>query len=225
MKNLRNFLKRLRIVMGLAAALIFFLTVLLPPVLGILTRQAIIDNVSEWRGALRSHSHIESIDFGPVSASWFSSEMHISATGTFFSADGRTSATRRGVLHINHGPLIWHLSDTLLALADIQLLPIDVNPDPALHFSGSAIVQLTSGLMIETRAIAGIHASGGEHWLEMRKNSPLLPVAGTPSGRLWLDLDINALRNAGLSQQVELWLSNESARVSNQRLLFSTGLQ
>ncbi|MDO8908170.1 MAG: hypothetical protein Q7W55_06690 [Pseudohongiella sp.] len=225
MKNLQQFLRRSRIVLGLVATLVFFLTVLLPPALGMLTRQAIVDRVSEWQGTSLAEFNIESINTGTIRAGWFRSEIHISANGTFLSADGRTSATRRGILHINHGPVIWHLSDTLMALADIQLLPLVSSADTARHFSGSAIVQLTSGLRLQLRAIAGIHASGGEHWLELQQSSPLLSIAGARSGRLWLDMDIKALTNAGMSQQVERWRLNESARTSNNRLLFSTALQ
>lgn len=225
MKNLRHFLRRLRILVALVATLIFFLTVLLPPVLGLITRQIIIDRSDALRGVMLADFNIESVNAEPGRAGWFSSEIIITASGPALSADGQSSVERHGILYINHGPVIWHLSDTLLALADMQLLPLAYDSGPEQHFSGSAIVTLTPLLVIQLKAIAGIQASGGEHWIELRSSSPLPPLPGQPSQEVWLDLDIAALRAAGLSNQLERWQLAGDARVSNNRLLFNIGPQ
>jgi hypothetical protein len=107
----------------------------------------------------------------------------------------------------------------------LQLRPLSLDTKLAQHFSGSAIAQLTPALAIELKAIGGIQASGGEHWLELQMTSPLLALTGTRSGQLWLDLDVTALTKAGLDSDIAHWLRNDYARLSNNRLLFSIRLQ
>lgn len=224
MIKLRYFFRRLRTVAALVATLIFFLSVLLPPVLGLITRAIIINQIKAVPGDMLAEFHVNSLTVESVHAGWFSSEIVINASGPILSGDGRSSVTHTGVLHINHGPVIWHLSDSLLALAEMQLIPAANNTDPSQHFSGSAIARLTPSSRLQLDAIAGVNASGGEHWLELHLTAPLPPLPGNTQGTVWLDLDIEALNAAGLGPQIAQWQLKEHARMSNNRLLFYIGL-
>lgn len=225
MKNLRQFFKRVRLLISLVATLIFFLLMVLPPVLGLMVRQAVLKGVDDLQDTLSDVS-IDALHVESVRAGWFSSDINLVASGQLLSADGVNSDTRTGVLHINHGPVIWHLSDSLLALADFQLQPQQDTDTAQQHFSGSAILHLQPALRgiprldIRLKAIAGIQAGGGEHWLELQTTSALLPWQGSPHQQLWLDLDVAALNAAGMAPDMARWQQDHQARLSNNRLLF-----
>lgn len=224
MKRLGKFLRNLRLLTALVAALIFFLSVLLPPILGLITQRVVVHRINTLQHSTLESAGIDLVQAQPSRLGWFSSDIQISAHGRFLSADGQSNASRTGILSINHGPLIWHLYDSPLALADIQLRPAAGEPDPARHFSGAAIATLTASLQVQIDAIAGINASGGEHWVELQILSPLLPFQRT-TGSLWFDLDVRALNAAGSGQLTTKWQHTEDARLSNNRLLFNMELQ
>lgn len=224
MKTHRPFYNYLRKLAALVATLFFILVVLLPPLFGLFARQIIVARINNWQPLLADFN-MHSLSADTTAAGWFSSQISIQASGPLLSADGQTSVTREGLLYINHGPVLWHLSDSLLAVAAMQLQPIAQDTGMDEHFSGSAIMRLAPPLHITVSAVAGLQAAGGQHWLELRTATPLLPLAGAAQSRLWLDLDINALHAAGLADQVTVWQQTEHARVSNDRLMFSPGPQ
>lgn len=218
------FFRRVRNLIALVAALIFFLSVLLPPVLGVITRAMVVSHVNALQSGQLERLGISSLQAETRRPGWFSSEVQISASGRLLSADGTGNAVRTGVVAIHHGPVLWHLADSALALADLQLIPAEPATDPAQHFSGAAIAKLTPSLHVNLNAIAGIHASGGEHWLELQLLIPIVPFQRN-KGDLWFDLDLQALDSAGLGALATQWQQNATARVSNSRLLFNIGLQ
>lgn len=224
MKIHHRIFRRLRNVAALVVLLLFVFSILLPPVLGMLTRQVVLTNIDRWQGVLTEFD-ISALHADVIRSDWFSSQIRISASGPVLSADGKSTATRNGLLHINHGPLIWHLADSLLAAAELHLTPLSQGTDINGHFSASAIAAFRSPLTLEVTGVAGVQAAGGEHWFELQSTLPLLPFSDNARWQLWLDLDKRALHAAGLSESLATWEQSGNARISNNRLMFSTGAQ
>ncbi|MBC53741.1 MAG: hypothetical protein CMQ34_15315 [Gammaproteobacteria bacterium] len=204
---------------------ILLVTTVLPPLTGLLIRPPL-------RQALEN-AQAFNIDVQDVRAGWFSTDIHFSAASSMFSADGLTSPTQHAILHVNHGPIMWHLYDTLFAVADIRLLPAYEQPGPGqTNFSGSGILRLDSRGQLHFDAITGFTAFAGDHWLEARARWPVNASwrgwrAVLRNMQLTLRIDANALALAQspAAEALEVYRQQGWTRLSNGRAQTTIQLQ
>ncbi|MEX0739668.1 MAG: hypothetical protein WD071_10035 [Pseudohongiella sp.] len=141
---------------------VLLVTVVTPPLIGLLLRPPLLQSLER---AQALNIEIESVRSG-----WFSSDVQFSMASSIFSADGLSPVQQSAILHLNHGPIMWHLYDSMFALADIRLLP---SPDQnEANFSGSGLLRLNTQGYLEFDAITGFTAFAGDHWLETRASWP-----------------------------------------------------
>lgn len=193
-------LKKLRQLLWTTLLLIALLTVVLPALLGWVLRQQInpilleLGNRPSDPGQL--NLHLDRVDAGLLR-----SDYYLYLEGNVLSASGTQAASQRLLLSVAHGPVIWHLFDSLLALAEIQLINLSPVTGPETpHLSGSALMTLDAGLQVRLKAITGFSALGGNHWLDIRADWPALAMLCGPAGilsqmnvQLALDADATAL--------------------------------
>lgn len=204
---------------------ILLVTTVLPPLTGLLIRLPL-------RQALEN-AQAFNIDVYDVRAGWFSSDIHFSAESSMFSADGLTSPTQHAILHVNHGPIMWHLYDTLFAVADIRLLPAPGQPEPGqTNFSGSGILRLDPQGQLQFDAITGFTAFAGDHWLETRARWPVDTSwqgwrAVLRNLQLTLQIDANAvaLAQSPAAEALEVYRQQGWTRLSNGRAQTTIQLQ
>lgn len=94
---------------------VLLLMTVLPALIGVFIRPSLLQVLEQ--------AQVLNINIQRVRAGWFSSDIHVSAESSIFSTDGLSPITQQAILHMNHGPIMWHLYDTLIAVADIRLLP------------------------------------------------------------------------------------------------------
>jgi hypothetical protein len=170
---------------------ILLVTTVLPALNGLLIRPTLRQSLE--------NAQLLDIEVQEVRAGWFSSDIHFSARSSIFSDDGLSSPTQQAILHVNHGPIMWHLYDTLFAVADIRLLPASepVGPEQT-NFSGSGLLRLDHQGQLHFDGIVGFTAFAGDHWLETRARWPVSTSwqgwrAVLRNMQLTLSIDANAL--------------------------------
>ncbi len=219
-------LKKLIILtLSLTLVPILLVTTVLPPLTGLLIRPPLHQALE--------NAQVFNIKVSDVRAGWFSSDIHFSAESSVFSADGLTSPTQYAILHVNHGPIMWHLYDTLFAVADIRLLPAPGQSDPGqTNFSGSGILRLDPQGQLHFDAITGFTAFAGDHWLE---TSAMWPASTSWQGwravlsamQLTLAIDANAaaLAQSPAAEALEVYRQQGWTRLSNGRAQTTIQLQ
>lgn len=80
------------------------------------------------------------------------------------------------VLSIRHGPLLWHLPDTPIAIADAQISTTTPNTPP--YISGSALLTLRSRWQVD--GVIGLSASNDTFLAEWQLHWPILPTDSRP---------------------------------------------
>lgn len=204
---------------------ILLVTTVLPPLTGLLLRPTLRQSLE--------NAQFLAIDVQDVRAGWFSSDIHFSAQSSIFSEDGLSSPTQQAILHVNHGPIMWHLYDTLFAVADVRLLPASEQPGAdQTYFSGSGLLRLDRQGQLQFDAILGFTAFAGDHWLETR--------ALWPANRSWqgwqailrdmqmtlsIDANATALQQSPAADALEVYRQQGWTRLSNGRAHTSIQLQ
>jgi hypothetical protein len=152
---------------------VLLVTTVLPPVIGLLLRPPLLHSLERAQAL--------NVEITSVRAGWFSSDIDISMESNIFSADGLSPVRQSAILHLNHGPIMWHLYDTLFALTDIRLLPAPGQDQT--NFSGSGLLRLDTRGYLHFDAITGFTAFAGDHWLETRASWPASRQGPRPSAR------------------------------------------
>lgn len=224
-------LRKLRQVLWSTLFLIALLAIVLPAILGFVLRQQInpillaLGNRPIEPGQLRLH--LDRVDAGLLR-----SDYYLYMEGNVLSASGTQTASQRLLLSVAHGPVIWHLFDSLLAVAEIQLINLSPVTGPETpHLSGSALMTLDSGLTVRLKAITGFSALGGNHWLDIRAGWPVLAMLQGPvnilhqmNAQLTLDADATALAASPAAEALNVyqqqgWTNLRGSRAHTQLLL------
>ncbi|ALO46685.1 hypothetical protein [Pseudohongiella spirulinae] len=224
-------LRKLRQLLWTTLLLIALLTVVLPALLGFVLRQQInpllleLGNRPTEPGQLTLH--LDRVDAGLLR-----SDYYLYMTGNVLSVSGTQPASQRLLLSVAHGPVIWHLFDSLLAIAEIQLINLSpVTGADTPHLSGSALLTLDNGFNVQLKAITGFSALGGNHWLDIRGNWPALAMLLGPmailrqlDARLTLDADAAALAVSPAADALQVyeqqgWTHIRGSRAHTQMLL------
>lgn len=214
--------------LGLILLMSAVVAVGIPPVLGLLVR----DRIHQLLAPLAQSEGLR-VEILDTRGRWFRSEFALQISSEIFSDDGLTRTSLPAIVHVTHGPVIWHLYDSLFALADLQLTPDNSRPaKPDTHFSGSAMVKIDSDLRLTIRAITGFTAFAGSHWLEGQANWPL--GASTDNWRvllsqmdlaLTIDADAEALAASPAADALNVYQRQGWSRLSNNRALTYITLQ
>lgn len=219
LRKIRNFILTVALLAGLIAAS-------LPGLIGLGVRHqmsALLTAASDSN----PYSALLSVHLDRIEPGWFTSNYYLTLAGPVLSADGSQTATQRTQLSVTHGPIIRHLRDTPLAIAEFQLINLDpvTGPDTP-HLSGSAVLTMESPTVAALRGIAGFSALGGEHWLESRGQWSLPAVltraADEPlPGNLqfYLDADAEALGAGAGKDLLQIIQLQGWTRISNGRAL------
>ncbi len=214
--------------LGLILLMCAVVAVGIPPVLGLLVR----DRIHQVLAPLAQSQGLR-VDILDTRSHWFRSEFALQISSEIFSDDGLTRTSLPAIVHVTHGPVMWHLYDSLFALADLQLAPDNTRPaKPDTHFSGSAMIKIDSDLRLTIRAITGFTALAGSHWLESQANWPL--SANTDNWRvllsqmdlaLTIDADAEALAASPAADALNVYQRQGWSRLSNNRALTYITLQ
>lgn len=200
-------------------------TTVLPALVGVVMRPLLLQAL-EGAQALN-------IDVHSTRAGWFSSDIHFSAESRIFSADGLSPVTQSAILHLNHGPIMWHLYDTLFAVADVRLLPAPEQTDPGqTHFSGSGLLRLDTGGQLQFDGIVGFTAFAGDHWLETRARWPVSrswqgwqAILRDMALTLSIDGNATALQRSPAADALDVYQRQGWTRLSNGRAHTTIQLQ
>jgi hypothetical protein len=221
-------MKLLKKLLGLTLLMIIVVAAGMPAVLGLVLRDRIhqiLEPLTQTEGV-----RVEILDIRPH---WFRSEISLDISSQIFSADGLTRVNVPATLYVTHGPVMWHLYDSLFALADIQLEP-DTERQTAqgTHFSGSAMLTIDRSLNLRITAISGFTAFAGAHWLEGRAHWPLSTSrAGWRTVLQHLDLILNidadalAIAASPAADALSVYQRQGWTRLSNGRALSHITLQ
>lgn len=174
---------------------VLLLMTVLPALIGVFIRPSLLQVLEQ--------AQVLNINIQRVRAGWFSSDIHVSAESSIFSTDGLSPITQQAILHMNHGPIMWHLYDTLIAVADIRLLPAPEQAPPApANFSGAGLLRLDRQGQLQFDGIIGFTAFAGDHWLETRASWPASSLwQGWQSALTDMDLALTIDANANVLQQ------------------------
>lgn len=207
-------------------------TTVLPPLIGLLLRPPLVQSLER--------AQTLDVEIQRVRAGWFSSEVHFSMTSNIFSADGLSPVQQSAILHLNHGPIMWHLYDTMFAVADVRLLPA---PDAGLgqrrtggnsqaNFSGSGLLRLNSQGYLQFDAITGFTAFAGDHWLETRASWPAgkslqgwQSVLRAMDLTLTIDANATALLQSPAADALRVYQRQGWTRIANGRAHSTIGVQ
>lgn len=212
LRQLRRLLWTSIFVFGLLAAL-------LPPIFGARVRSG-IESVIAQANASSLPFQIHTIS---ARKGWFSSYYQLQLVGQ---AD-----TVPMQLSIIHGPVLWHLHATPLAIAELRLEPDPTAPPEAVRYlSASGMLTLAGLNQISFRSIAGFTALGGEHWLEADARWPWAARAADTAGSrgrwpesvaldLWIDADAHALADSPYADLLTRLRAEGRIRVSAGRAL------
>lgn len=202
---------------------VLVITTILPALIGVFLRPPLLQSLERAQAL--------DINIQGVRAGWFSSEIQFSAESSIFSDDGLSSEPQMAILHLNHGPIMWHLYDTLFALADIRLLPAPSRNTQS-NFSGAGLLRLNRQRQLQFNAITGFTAFAGDHWLETRANWPAHSAwqgwqAGLRELNLTLSIDANAtaLRQSPAAEALEVYQQQGWTHISNGRARTTIRLQ
>ncbi|HDZ09233.1 hypothetical protein [Pseudohongiella sp.] len=201
---------------------VLLVTTVIPALIGVVIRPPLLQALERAQAL--------NVEITSVRAGWFSSDIHVSAESSIFSPDGLSSVTRQAILHLNHGPIMWHLYDTMFAVADIRLLPASPGLEPVTtdadlsNFSGAGLLRLDGQGMLRFDAITGFTAFAGDHWLETRASWPASSSwqgwqAVLRDMQLTLSIDANAtaLRQSPAAEALAVYQRQGWTRISNGR--------
>ena len=102
---------------------------------------------------------------------WLQSEIDISLSGAPFT--GPANEPVQLLLELSHGPLIWHLPDSMWAIAHLQLrtAPHYVGTG-ADRYSGSVMLRINREQQARLNGILGFAAFDGDHLLQFNAHWP-----------------------------------------------------
>lgn len=228
--HFKHLLKKIRkVVRNIAFAALLLTGIvagLLPAALGLVLRQQItpmLENLS----AAREQNGSLTVSVEQSHAGWFNSSYQLRLQGTVLSTAGQSSAAQTVLLSMMHGPLIWHLYNSLFAVAELQLINLSpvTGPDTP-HLSGSGLLTLDETLNLRLRAIAGFSALGGDHWLDLRMQWPALAQIWPVDLQRWpvraelkIDADARALAAGPAADALDVYEQQKWTRLSNGRAL------
>lgn len=221
-------MKLLKRLLGLTLLMSLIIAVGMPPLMGLVLR----DRIEQMLTPLAAADGMR-VDILEIRPHWFRSEFSLDISSQIFSADGQSRVSLPATLHITHGPVMWHLYDSLFALADIQLEP-DAGRQAAenSHFSGSAMLKVDRNLNLRVNAISGFTAFAGAHWLEGRAHWPVnTSRAGWRAVLQRIDLIINidadalAIAASPAADALSVYQRQGWTRVNNGRALSHITLQ
>src|SRR5690554_1651329 len=193
---LGSLLRQLRRLLWTSIFLLALLAALLPPLFGARVRAGVESIIAQANASSLPFR----VDVINSRKGWFSSDYQLRLTGQADIIPIRLS--------IIHGPVLWHLHASPLAIAELRLEPDPLSPPEAVRYlSASGILTQTGLNQVSLRAIAGFTALGGEHWLEADARWPWV---GSKAGRtgspehwpesvaldLWIDADARALTDS-----------------------------
>lgn len=223
LKKIRNVIRNIAFA---ALLLTGFVAGLLPAALGLVLRQQITPMVENLT-TMREQSESLKVTLEQSHAGWFTSSYQLRLQGTVLSTDGQTSAAQTVLLSVMHGPLIWHLYNSLFAVAELQLINLSpvTGPDTP-HLSGSGLLTMDETLNLRLRAIAGFSALGGDHWLDLRMQWPALAQIWPVDLQRWparaelqIDADARALAAGPAADALSVYEQQKWTRISNGRAL------
>lgn len=185
--------------LGMTAGVTLFLVLVVPTVTGWQTRSRLasaLDGLPDSDGF--------SLQVRDVRGGWLNSTIDLTLEGDPFWGGGTGIPLQ---LLISHGPLIWHLPDTPLAITHIQLGTPPVYTGPgAGHYSGSALLRLDTGGQLLVNGLLGFAAFDGDHLLQFNGR---WPATATLSG--WRNLLRQAEANLALELDAEALLQSPAA--------------
>ncbi|WP_139141584.1 hypothetical protein [Pseudohongiella acticola] len=201
---------------------VLLVTTVMPALTGLFVRPPVVQALQQAQAL--------NIDVTRVRSGWFSSDIHFNATSSIFSDDGQSPVQQSAILHLNHGPILWHLYDSPFALADFQLLPAPDHEQS--HFSGSGLLVLSTQGDLSFDAIAGFTAFAGDHWLETSARWPAAkalqgwrPVLPELQLSLAIDADATALLQSPAADALRVYQQQGWAHVANGRARSTIVLQ
>lgn len=214
-----SLLRQLRRLLWTSIFVFALLAALLPPIFGARVRLGVESIIAEANvSSLPFQVHVIHSRKG-----WFSSDYQLRLAGQ---AD--TIPTQLSILH---GPVLWHLHATPLAIAELRLEPDPLAPPETVRYlSASGMLTLAGLNQVSFRSIAGFTALGGEHWLEADAR---WPWAGRSAGTtnlpgqwpeavaldLWIDADAQALAGSPYADLLTSLRAEGRMRVSAGRVL------
>ncbi len=102
---------------------------------------------------------------------WLQSEIDLVLSGTPFS--GPDNEPVQLLLELSHGPLIWHLPDSMWAIAHLQLRTAhDYVGTGADRYSGSVMLRINREQQARLNGILGFAAFDGDHLLQFNARWP-----------------------------------------------------
>ncbi|MGM0633250.1 MAG: hypothetical protein ACQETO_08745 [Pseudomonadota bacterium] len=131
------------------------------------------------------------------------------------------------ILHVSHGPLIWHLPDTPWRLAHLQLgTPREYHGPGANRYSGAAVVRLAPGGELGIRGILGAEIFDGDHQAHFSASWPLSSWWGNDHGirsattaNMYLELDADALLTSPAAETLRVYEQQGWTRINRGRAL------
>lgn len=211
-----SLLRQLRRLLWTSIFVFALLAVLLPPIFGARVRLGVESIIADANASsLPFQVHVIHSRKG-----WFSSDYQLLLAGQ---AD-----TIPMQLSILHGPVLWHLHASPLAIAELRLEPDPLAPPETVRYlSASGMLTLTGLNQVSFRSIAGFTALGGEHWLEADARWPWAARRTDPPGQwpeavaldLWIDADARALADGPYADLLADLRAERRVRVSAGRVL------
>ncbi len=137
------------------------------------------------------------------------------------------------VLHLSHGPLIWHLPDTPWRVAHLQLgTPAGYHGPGANRYSGAAVVRLTPGGNLGIRGILGAEIFDGDHQVHFSASWPLSSWWGNDhrfryatTASVYMELDAAALLTSPAAETLRVYERQGWTRINRGRALMELRLQ
>lgn len=112
-----------------------------------------------------------SLDISEVRGGWLHSEIDIVLSGDPFIDPGQDGIPL--LIELSHGPLIWHLPDSLWALTHLQIRnPVAYTGPGADRYSGSALLTVNRARQARVNGILGFAAFEGDHLLQFNATWP-----------------------------------------------------
>lgn len=162
---------------------------------------------------------------------WLHSELGIRLHGDAVGADASQPLALQ--LQLAHGPVLWHLADTPLAVMALEVRPAEpLVPGAAQNYSASAILRLRRGGRMHFNGIAGFAAYGGMHHLQWRLHWPTNTLRQGPQallaelqGSVLIDLETRALLDSAWADLAREYQQQRWLRFSQGRALSYISLQ
>lgn len=156
---------------------------------------------------------------------WLQSEIDIELSGTPFTGEDNEPVPL--LLELSHGPLIWHLPDSMWAIAHLQLrTPREYVGAGADRYSGSVMVRVNREQQARLNGILGFAAFDGDHLLQFNAHWPADQTMGDwrqlvrqMQLTMSIDADAHALLNSPFEDALRAYQQQRWTRFNAGRAL------